>query len=275
MSTTPGITCNLWNTNIRIIPWENAQMARKHRHLSLSTVTSPSGRHLGRYNALFNKGVYQPDDDEYKNFCTKQQEIAQLIIRVINFCIRTGYALQRWLTVINTMICKDPGVFKIHRLRVLHLYEADFNLLMGVKWRELILTADQKRWVNDKQYGARPGCEASSLVLYEELRYDIAYTTRRTLVSVDNDADSCFDRMVPPLISLNNRSFGLPAELANLHGHALKHMKYHLRSSAGLPETSYTHSPDFPIYGTGQGSGNSPVLSSKPRKLAGRCEKIP
>jgi len=183
-----------------------------------------------------------------------------LILQIINHCIRTGHVLQRWLTVINTMICKDPGVFKIHRLRVLHLYEADFNLLMGVKWRELILAGDQKRWVNDKQYGARPGCEAASLVLYEEVRTDIAYTTRRTLASIDNDADSCFDRMIPSLISLNNRAFGLPEELSTLHGAALEHMKYHLRTPTGISTIAYQHSPEFPIYGTGQGSGNSPVL---------------
>ena len=232
----------------------------KMRKWRESTVTSPSGRHLGRYKALFNKGIYTLQDEEYERFNTKQQEIAKLILRVMNYCIRTGHVLQRWLTVVNTMICKDPGVFKIHRLRVLHLYEADFNLIMGVKWRELIKESDQRRWVNDKQYGARPGCEASSLALYEEIRTDIAYVTRRMLASVDNDADSCFDRMVPSLISLNNRSFGLPLELARLHGKSLRNMRYHLRSTNGLSETFYSHTPTLPIYGTGQGSGNSPVL---------------
>lgn len=232
----------------------------KMRKWRESTVTSPSGRHLGRYKALFNKGIYTPDDEQYETFCTKQQEIAKLILRVINYCIQNGYVLQRWLTVVNTMICKEPGNFKIHRLRVLHLYEADFNLLMGVKWRELIMKGDQLRLINEQQYGARPGCEANSLALYEELRTDISYTTRRTLISVDNDADSCFDRMVPSLISLNNRSFGLPVELSRLHGNALLTMKYHLRSPNGLSPSSYQHTIDYPIYGTGQGSGNSPVL---------------
>ena len=53
------------------------------------------------------------------------------------------------------------------------------------------------------------------------LRIDISYTTRCTLISVDNDADSCFDRMDPSLVSLNNRLFGLPPELALIHGNAL------------------------------------------------------
>ena len=82
-----------------------------------STVTSPSGRHLGRYKALFsNRGVYSTDDEEYKSFASKQQDIAKLILRVINYCVKTGHVLKRWLTVINKMIYKEPGNFKIHWL---------------------------------------------------------------------------------------------------------------------------------------------------------------
>jgi len=226
-----------------------------------STTTSPSGRHLGRYKAVFAKGVYDSSiPEEAEAFSDKQDAIAQLLLRIINFCIRTGYVLKRWRVVVNTMIFKDQGNFKIHRLRVLHIYEADLNLIMAVKWRELLRSAEVHGQVNSNQHGARPGCEASSLALSEELRTDISYSTRRTLVSVDNDASDCFDRMLPPLISLNNRAYGLPQELARLHGNTLKSTQYFLRTSKGLSETFYTHCDEFPIYGTGQGSGNSPVL---------------
>ena len=33
---------------------------------------------------------------------------------------------------------KDPGRPKIHRLRVIHLYELDYNLYLAVKWRALV-----------------------------------------------------------------------------------------------------------------------------------------
>ena len=158
------------------------------------------------------------------------------------------------------MIFKDPGNFKIHRLRVLHIYEADLNLIMAVKWREFLKAADARGLVNVNQHGARPGCEAASLALSEELRTDIAYSTRRTLVSVDNDASDCFDRMLPSLVSVTNRSYGLPLELSRLHGATLKATRYYLRTPRGVSSTYYSHDADFPIYGTGQGSGNSPVL---------------
>jgi hypothetical protein len=122
--------------------------------------------------------MYNPEDKEAaENFASKQLEITKLIISVMNFCIQSGHVLERWKTVVNTMIPKDVGNAKIHRLRVIHIYEADLNLLLAVKWRDLLRTTDANSWVNDTQFGARPGCEASSLALYEELRHDIAFST--------------------------------------------------------------------------------------------------
>ena len=227
-----------------------------------STTTSPSGRHLGRYKALFAKGIHDSSDIESADaFAAKQKAIAKVILTIINFCIQTGHVLDRWKTVVNTMIFKEPaGDFRIHRLRVLHIYEADLNLIMAVKWRDLLKAADSRGTVNINQHGARPGCEAASLALCEEFRTDIAYSTRRSLISVDNDAASCFDRMLPPLVSLTTQAYGLPCELAKLHGATLRAMKYHLRTTNGISSTFYSHSDAFPIFGTGQGSGNSPVL---------------
>ena len=87
-----------------------------------STTTSPSGRHLGRYKALFAKSTYE-SQEEAEAFSYKQTAIAKVIVVIMNFCIRTGHVLHRWRVVVNTMIFKDPGNFKIHRLRVLHIYE--------------------------------------------------------------------------------------------------------------------------------------------------------
>ena len=199
-----------------------------------STTTSPSGRHLGRYKALFSKGAYNlEDEDEVEQFASKQSDIVKLIISVMNYCIDSGHVLEWWRTVINTMLPKDVGNIKIHRLRVIHIYEADLNLLLAVKWQDLLRYSDAKSWINDHQFGARPGCEASSLALLEELRYDIAFSTRRTMASVDNDADSCYDRMIPSLVSLNNRAFGLPDQLAHLHGEVLRSARYNLRTNQG------------------------------------------
>jgi hypothetical protein len=50
---------------------------------------------------------------------------------------RYNCPLLLWRKVATFMIRKDPNSSKIHRLRVIHLYDADLSLLLGVKWRSL------------------------------------------------------------------------------------------------------------------------------------------
>lgn len=227
-----------------------------------STTTSPSGRHLGRYKALYTP-IRQDEEEVAEGEITikdKQKAIASLLLSVINYCLRNSYALNRWKTVINMMIFKDPGNFKIHRLRVIHLYEADFNLILAVKWRQLLRAADNKDLINAGQYGGRPGCEAQSLTLLEELKYDLTYMTRRTLFNFDNDASSCYDRIVVPFASLINRKYGLHRNVVTVHANTLQTARFHLKTGSGVSESSYSHGTTFPIHGTGQGSGNSPCI---------------
>lgn len=231
-----------------------------------STSTSPSGRHLGIYKSLFASGPYrkneedEEENDKYYRLRHAQQDIAQIILEIINFCLRTGHILERWKTIVNTMIFKDVGNYKIHRLRVIHIYEADFNLLLAIKWRQLLYAADQRHLINPGLFGGRPGCEAQSLPFLEELKYDISYTARRTLFNFDNDATSCYDRIIVSLASLINRKYGLNRAVTLVHANTLQQARFHLRTQLGFSDKFYTHSARFPIYGSGQGSGNSPSI---------------
>ena len=224
------------------------------------TTTSPSGRHLGRYKALYAKSIYPPESNDHETFLRKQESIRTLILQIINFCIATNYPLARWCRITNTMIFKEPGVYKIHKLRVIHLFEADLNLIYAVKWRQLVRHADESDALNPGQYGGRPGYEAQSMALLEELRIDASHLTRRTLLTFDNDAASCYDRIVINLASLVNRQNGLHQDLTRLHGKILQNTEYRLRTSTGLSNTAYQNRPDNPLYGTGQGAGNSPGI---------------
>jgi hypothetical protein len=62
------------------------------------------------------------------------------------------------------MIFKEPGNTKIHRLRVIHLYEADLNLILGVKWRALTHHGIDNHLFSPWQFGGLPGRDALSPV---------------------------------------------------------------------------------------------------------------
>ena len=74
-------------------------------------------------------------------YAKKQEDIADCYVCVINHASDQQYSLERWKTIVNMMIYKEPGNAKIHQLRVIHLYEADYGFLMGNKWRQALLHA--------------------------------------------------------------------------------------------------------------------------------------
>jgi hypothetical protein len=56
------------------------------------------------------------------------------ILDVTRLAVQHGVVLDRWLDVVNVMIEKIPGRPLITKLRVIHLVEADFNLILGILW---------------------------------------------------------------------------------------------------------------------------------------------
>jgi hypothetical protein len=116
--------------------------------------------------------------------------------------------MERWKDILNIMILKEPGNTKIHRLRVIHLFEADYNLILSVKWRQQIKHAEERELLNEGQHGSRSGREAPTLPFLEELKNEISYCSRKPLLNLDNDASSCYDQIVVSLASLINRKYG-------------------------------------------------------------------
>jgi hypothetical protein len=54
---------------------------------------------------------------------------------MLNIVIRLlGLVPSRWCKAISVLIEKDPGNPNINRLRVIHLFEADYNLFLKIIW---------------------------------------------------------------------------------------------------------------------------------------------
>ncbi|KAI2496054.1 hypothetical protein MHU86_18475 [Fragilaria crotonensis] len=57
-----------------------------------------------------------------------------------------------------------------------------------------------------------------------------------------------------------SRKFGVPATVTDMNATTLQHAEYRVRTELGLSTSGYRHSPTHPIYGTAQGSANSPAI---------------
>ena len=75
--------------------------------------TSPSGRHLGTYKALFQPIDFCLDKTPIESLQYKQHAIARVHVQMLNYAIKQRHAYDRWKTIVNVLILKDPGNFKI------------------------------------------------------------------------------------------------------------------------------------------------------------------
>ncbi|KAI2506079.1 hypothetical protein MHU86_8310 [Fragilaria crotonensis] len=158
------------------------------------------------------------------------------------------------------MLFKDPDNVRLHRTRVIHIYEADFNLFLGIKWRAAMHQAEDLRLLNEGQFGSRPYRNATDPVFIEELQLEISRATRKPVVLTNYDATACYDRIIPNLGMTVSQKYGVPAEVTESNASTLEKAEFHVRTELGISPTSYHHEPEFPVYGTGQGSANSPAI---------------
>ncbi len=54
-----------------------------------------------------------------------QESLQKLHLQQINYALERGYSYRRWQKVASTILFKEQNNIKIHRRRIIHLYEAD------------------------------------------------------------------------------------------------------------------------------------------------------
>jgi hypothetical protein len=222
------------------------------------TSTSPSNRHLGHYVSLLRPDGRAADEAQTKHLAA---EIMETHHKMTSLCAKLGISLVRWQEIVTAMLEKEPGRPKLHRLRVIHLIEADLNLLIKILIaRRFVWHGEAHGIFGEAQAGSRPGRSAIDVVLQKELTYDLSLRTLTNLAMMENDATACFDRMVPSLVMLALRAKGVPPEITTLIGKTLEKMRYRIKTKLGISKKHYSHTELDPVYGTGQGSTGSPCF---------------
>ena len=224
-----------------------------------STSTSPSGRHLGHYKSLVTLDSFSSKYTELNP--DPGLDILQVLFQVAAATFQSGITLSRWTNITTCMIEKLPGTPRINKLRVIHLYEADYNLMNKLAWqRGVVWQAHTAGTLNTAQSGSRPYRTSIETVISKELKYGYSRLTRTNMATMDNDAKSCYDRIVASIALLISHHFGVPEEICQTVGETLRTMKFRLRTAMGDSEEYYCHSTDTPIHGVGQGGTASPAF---------------
>ena len=226
--------------------------------------------HLGHYKALIARHACSYDNmtaditeemaQQKAELDSKQAALFAVHLTLMNYALERGYSFKRWHTIANTILLKDEDNVRLHRTHVIRIYEADYNVVLGIKWRMATYQAEALKVLNDGQYGSRPRRNATDPVFLEELQCKVSRATRQPVILTNYDATACYDRIIPNVASLVSQKFGVHPKVVKSYMSTLQQTEYRIRTDMGIAATGYCHSPEFPIYGTGQGSANSPAI---------------
>jgi hypothetical protein len=159
------------------------------------------------------------------------------------------------------MIEKDIGKPCIHRLRIVHLFEADYNFFLKLQWgHRLVRQACDLDLLHPSQHGSIPGRSPIDPIMLTQLPTDLCRILHHDLARFDNDASACYDRIIVALGMLAARRCGMPKNAIRLRADALKFMQYAVKTAYAVSESNYAGTPFAPLFGTGQGSGASPAV---------------
>jgi hypothetical protein len=221
-----------------------------------STTTSPSGCHLGHDKSALN--APPPSDETKSNFTDTYFEAKT---RLLNIALTHCHIYPRWKKIINALIEKIPGLPLLGKLRVIHIIESDINLLMGIAWgRKLMWQGEDLHVFGEEQSGGRKGKRCQDVLLFKHLVYSILRLSKSNGSTFDNDAKSCYDRIVMLGASLMAQRIGMDKEVVELFLTMLEEVKYHAKTVYGISELSYQSSSDYGIHGPGQGGRASPSV---------------
>jgi ribonuclease HI len=221
-----------------------------------STTTSPSGCHLGHDKAAVN--MPPPMDDDEANFSNTYFEVKT---RLLNIALQHCHIYPRWKRIVNALIEKIPGLPILGKIRVIHIIESDINLLMGIAWgRKLMWQGEELQVFGEEQSGGRKGKRCQDVLLFKQLVYSILRLSKSNGSTFDNDAKSCYDRIVMLGASLMAQRIGMHPGVIELFMKMLNEVNYHAKTIYGVSELSYKSSPEYGIHGPGQGGRASPSV---------------
>jgi hypothetical protein len=113
---------------------------------------------------------------------------------------------------------KDFGAPNINRLRIIHLFEADYNLFLKTMWADrLVQQGERLDQFGESQQGSRKHRKANDAVLLKQLTYDLSRVLKTNLGTFDNDAKSCYDRIINGIAMVAARRLGMPQQPVATH----------------------------------------------------------
>lgn len=212
---------------------EFRQFIRSHKE---KTASSPSGRSYSHYKSLLTGPSY----------------LLRTIHTIIELCLQHKIILQRWRKTVTTLIEKEAGNPKVHRMRAIHIIESEGQFLAKTfHVLKMMRLAETHNLINNERYGGRNRHQAQSVILSKIMYYNISTQTRVPAAFMDDDARACYGRILTSLNGLANRRWGLPFRMSQFTIRFIESQIYSIRTGSGISKFTYNFTRERQIQGSG------------------------
>ena len=163
--------------------------------------------------------------------------------------------------MIASMIEKLKGHPLLEKFRIIHLIPADLNMTMGTLFGfRLMQQGESLGQIGEEQCGSRKHKDCQDVQLLKHCIFSIVRLSRAHGSTFDNDAKSCFDRIVMLFPSILSQRLGMPAKVCNLLLTTLSQTQYKTKTTHGVSKGSYSTTTEHTVHGPGQGSRAAPAI---------------
>ena len=128
--------------------------------------------------------------------------------------------------------------------------------------------------IDDEIFGSRTGKTGDGAILGLQVLSDYSRVWKQNLVILFNDADGCFDQILPVLADIALRRVGTPTTVARAHTELQLKMKHYIKTAVEVSKGYIQYRKDTRqkmqngiillliglIGGIGQGGGGSPII---------------
>lgn len=150
------------------------------------------------------------------------------------------------------MIEKIPATPRINKLRVINIYEADYNLLLKhFLPNKATKYAVQTEIIGNNQWEYIPGGSAGLVTMIEKFILETYCITFKDLVTLQNDAKTYFDQIINSHSTLYSCRFDIPDNIYKLHSTTLRNLICRVQTALGTIQYHYRYSSNSPTHGSG------------------------
>ena len=184
---------------------------------------------------------------------------AKVLSSLARIAFFSGHSFKRWQHGTDIMIPKKAKSLRPDKLRLIQLYEPDFNHQNKLIGKIAMCNGEKVKALAPEQFGSRKGHRAVDQALNKVLLLDTLRYEQRSAILCANDAKSCYDRVSHVAAYLALRRLGVPKAALGAMFTTLQRMTHNIRTAHGDSTLTYGGEDwERPPCGYGQGNGTAP-----------------